>query len=109
LYETVASEQGLGADALFGDIEQRLMLVGTSYSRIDDWNFAGFLKEALQSDLLMVALEARGPFQAMDEFLASEAFDSPELATVIWEFPVRTLLAHSTTTRTSSVPSPTQP
>ena len=99
LYETLDSEQRTGADALFGEVQQNLMLVGTSYSRIDDWNFVGFLKEALQSDMLSIAVEAKGPFQAMDEFLASDALKDPGLTTVIWEFPVRTLLAQRTTWR----------
>ncbi len=99
LYETLDSQPRSGADALFGEVQHSLMLVGTSYSRIDDWNFVGFLKEALQSDLLSVAVEAKGPFHAMDEFLASDALNDPALTTVIWEFPVRTLLAQRTTSR----------
>jgi hypothetical protein len=81
------------ADSLFGEEAVSLALVGTSYTRIDDWNFVGFLKEALQRDLVSVALEARGPFQSMNEFLAGPAAKSGELQTVIWEFPLRTLLA----------------
>jgi len=99
LYETLDSEQSTAADALFGEVPQNLMLVGTSYSRIDDWNFVGFLKEALHSDILSIAVEAKGPFQAMDEFLASEELKDPGITTVIWEFPVRTLLAQRTTWR----------
>ena len=102
LYETVQRQESIGAADLFGEVEHNLMVVGTSYSQIDDWNFIGFLKQALQSDLLVIALEARGPYQAMDAFLASDAYASPELTTVIWEFPVRTLLAHRTTLRGSS-------
>ena len=83
-------------------VPQNLMLVGTSYSRIDDWNFVGFLKEALHSDILSIAVEAKGPFQAMDEFLASDALQDPALTTVVWEFPVRTLLAQRTTWRMKS-------
>lgn len=108
LYETVARQDSLSAADLFGEVEHSLMVVGTSYSQIDDWNFIGFLKQALQTDLLVIALEARGPFQAMDAFLASDAYDSPELNTVVWEFPVRTLLAHRTTLRGSSQQSVTQ-
>ena len=99
LYETVDSQRGNAAEALFGEVSQSLMLVGTSYSRIDDWNFVGFLKEALQSDLLSVSVEAKGPFHAMEEFVASDAFNDPVLTTVVWEFPLRTLLAQRTTVR----------
>ncbi|MBH3428090.1 alginate O-acetyltransferase [Pseudomonas alkylphenolica] len=92
LYETLKAEQS--TDALFADEQQSLLLVGTSYSKIDDWNFTGFLKEALNRDLLSVAVEARGPFEAMQQFLASDDLNNPQIDTVVWEFPLRTLLAH---------------
>lgn len=93
LYETTNDAQRVSEDALFGEQQQSLALVGTSYSKIDDWNFAGFLKEALQSDLISVAVEARGPFQAMDDFTASDLLGNPHIQTVIWEFPLRTVFA----------------
>ncbi|PMZ94270.1 hypothetical protein C1X75_19225 [Pseudomonas sp. FW305-17] len=92
LYETLKAAQG--SDELFAEQAQSLLLVGTSYSKIDDWNFVGFLKEALNRDLLSVAVEARGPFEAMNQFLASDQLHNPQIDTVIWEFPLRTLLAH---------------
>ena len=92
LYETLKAAQN--SEELFGEQAQSLLLVGTSYSKIDDWNFVGFLKEALNRDLLSVAVEARGPFEAMNQFLASDQLHNPQVDTVIWEFPLRTLLAH---------------
>ncbi|MFJ2986041.1 MULTISPECIES: alginate O-acetyltransferase [unclassified Pseudomonas] len=92
LYETLKAEQG--SDDLFAEEDQRLLLVGTSYSKIDDWNFVGFLKEALNRDLLSIAVEARGPFEAMNQFLASDQLANTQIDTVVWEFPLRTLLAH---------------
>ncbi|AVD82601.1 hypothetical protein C4Q28_10760 [Pseudomonas sp. SWI6] len=92
LYETLKAEQS--SDDLFAEQEQSLLLVGTSYSKIDDWNFVGFLKEALNRDLLSIAVEARGPFEAMNQFLASDQLANPQVETVVWEFPLRTLLAH---------------
>ncbi|QWA31626.1 alginate O-acetyltransferase [Pseudomonas sp. RC3H12] len=92
LYETLKAAQG--SDELFAEQAQSLLLVGTSYSKIDDWNFVGFLKEALNRDLLSVAVEARGPFEAMNQFLTSDQLHNPQIDTVIWEFPLRTLLAH---------------
>ncbi|PYC12572.1 alginate O-acetyltransferase [Pseudomonas mosselii] len=92
LYETLQAEQD--SDALFAEQTQSLLLVGTSYSKIDDWNFVGFLKEALNRDLLSIAVEARGPFEAMDQFLAGDQLQNPQIDTVVWEFPLRTLLAH---------------
>ncbi|WP_460415898.1 alginate O-acetyltransferase [Pseudomonas sp. microsymbiont 2] len=92
LYETLRAEQS--SDDLFAEQAQSLLLVGTSYSKIDDWNFVGFLKEALNRDLLSIAVEARGPFEAMGQFLASDQLHNPQITTVVWEFPLRTLLAH---------------
>ncbi|WP_167659486.1 alginate O-acetyltransferase [Pseudomonas sp. RIT623] len=103
LYETLKAAQN--SDDLFAEQRQSLLLVGTSYSKIDDWNFVGFLKEALNRDLLSIAVEARGPFEAMQQFLASEQSRNPQIDTVIWEFPLRTLLAH----RPGTLAGPTQP
>ncbi|MCY1275082.1 putative alginate O-acetylase AlgJ [compost metagenome] len=93
VFETVNREPAADDAQLFGEAGESIMLVGSSYTKIDAWNFPGFLKEALQSDLLTTAVEARGPFQAMDDFLAGQYLDDPGIKTVIWEFPVRTLLA----------------
>ncbi|MDF3932609.1 alginate O-acetyltransferase [Pseudomonas citronellolis] len=93
VYETLRQQQPVSDDNLFGEQDPSILLVGTSYSKIDDWNFVGFLKEALQTDLVSIAVEARGPFQAMDEFLAGKELQDQAIQTVIWEFPLRTLLA----------------
>lgn len=93
LYETTNPAQQVSEDNLFGEKAQHIALVGSSYSKIDDWNFVGFLKEALQNDLVTVAVEARGPFQAMDDFTRSDLLSNPDIQTVIWEFPLRTVLA----------------
>lgn len=92
LYETLKAEQN--TDDLFAEEDQSLLLVGTSYSKIDDWNFVGFLKEALNRDLISIAVEARGPFEAMNQFLSSDQLANTQIDTVVWEFPLRTLLAH---------------
>ncbi|MGP0170616.1 alginate O-acetyltransferase [Pseudomonas sp. NCHU5208] len=93
LHETLKGSPKDIGDSLFADEAVSLAVVGTSYTRIDDWNFTGFLKQALQRDLISVALEARGPFEAMNAFLASPAAASGDVHTVVWEFPLRTLLA----------------
>ncbi len=95
LFETLNPAQQLSADALFGDSSPPIALVGSSYTKIEDWNFSGFLKEALQSDVVSVAVEAHGPFQAMQDFTDSGLLNNDEIHTVVWEFPVRTLLAEA--------------
>lgn len=105
LFETLKASQTVSDSSLFGDEPQHIALVGTSYTKIDDWNFSGFMKEALSTDLFSVAVEARGPFEAMNEFLKSDQLTNASLDTVIWEFPLRTVLAH----RASSSSLPTLP
>lgn len=78
--------------SLFGDQDLSIALVGTSYTAIDDWNFPGFMREALQQDIVSVAVKEKGPFVAMDLFFEGEFIDDPSIETVIWEFPVRSLI-----------------
>ena len=98
VFETLKDNQQVSADSLFGEAEQPIMLVGSSYTKIDDWNFPGFLKESLQSDLQTTAVEARGPYYAMQQFLEGKHLQDPAITTVIWEFPLRTLLSEEPTT-----------
>lgn len=80
-----------GADALFADQSLPVALVGTSYSANDSWNFAGFLKESLHSDVLNAADEGRGPFVTMTHYLKSPEFKTTPPRLVIWEIPERYL------------------
>ncbi|MBO9476725.1 hypothetical protein J7382_04170 [Shimia sp. R11_0] len=74
---------------LFADVYVPVALVGTSFSARDAFHFEGFLKTALQADLLNHSKVGRGPFAPMRDFLeALPAMESkPEL--VIWEIPER--------------------
>lgn len=84
-FETsVLSEAGL-----FGDPVVDVALVGTSFSAKADWNFLGFLQEALRADVLNFATEGQGPFAPMQSFLASDTFLNMPPKLVIWEIPVR--------------------
>lgn len=98
IFETHKTHQEVSAASLFGEAEQPIMLVGSSYTKIDDWNFQGFLKESLQTDLQTTAVEARGPYYAMEQFLQGKQLQDPGITTVIWEFPLRTLLSEEPTT-----------
>jgi alginate O-acetyltransferase complex protein AlgJ len=89
-YETLARSS---TGDLFADPRVPAALVGTSYSAGELWNFPGFLKEALSVDLLNVAMEGRGPFIPMSEYLESETIREHEPQLVIWEIPER-YLAH---------------
>ena len=76
---------------LFGDQTFDITLVGTSYSADPRWHFEGFLKTALQTDILNVSDEGLGPFAVMENWLKSEAFKAHKPKLVVWEIPMRTL------------------
>lgn len=77
---------------LFGGSAPPVTLVGTSYSANPDWNFEGFLKEALQADVLNAAGAARGPLAVMDSYLDSGAWKESPPKLVVWEIPERYLV-----------------
>ncbi|NRB01105.1 MAG: hypothetical protein HRU32_15065 [Rhodobacteraceae bacterium] len=90
-FETTVATPG----ALFGDVVVPVALVGTSFSAKSDFHFEGFLKQALQADVLNVSIIGQGPFTPMDSFLAelSEISSPPSL--VVWEIPERFLTTRS--------------
>lgn len=80
-----------------------VVLVGTSYSklgRVDepDFNFEGFLKEALSLDVLNMAVPAGGPFTSMLYYLTSQEYVKHKPKFLIWEFqmPVSSSLESAT-------------
>lgn len=89
-YET-AAVMSQASDALFGERGQVVDLVGTSYSDIEQWNFRGFLQQSLGREVDSYSLKEKGPYAAMDEYLATAINESSAQA-VIWELPVRVLL-----------------
>lgn len=94
-YQTLNSSQNAGSvneASLFGNSEAPIVLVGSSYTKMDEWNFKGFVKEYLKTDILSVAIEEKGQFVAMDEFLGSDLLTDESIKTVVWEFPVRSLI-----------------
>ena len=67
-------------------------LAGTSYSANTLWSFESHLRNALQTDVLNVAEEGKGPFDPMSGYLKKledGELDYPQL--VIWEMPIRYL------------------
>jgi alginate O-acetyltransferase complex protein AlgJ len=83
----VEGTESAGA-GLFGDSNIEVALVGTSYSANPKFNFDGALKLELQTDVLNLALEGKGPITPMREFLKA----LPEnLKLVVWEIPERFL------------------
>lgn len=95
-YKTTAAVAVAGAGAMNGLLDDApaplAVLVGTSYSANADWNFAGFLKEALKSDVLNAAEEGQGPFAVMDKYLEGKAWQDNPPRLLVWEIPERYLL-----------------
>ena len=61
-------------------------LVGTSFSASPAYHFAGFLQQALQTDVLNTAI-AGGNFDgAMTQYLPSETFQLAPPKLIVWEF-----------------------
>lgn len=77
------------ASDLFGDQEIGIALVGTSFSARSEFNFAGYLQEAIGLDLVNLAVEGRGPFAPMQEALENGAITQIAPRFVIWEIPER--------------------
>lgn len=78
-----------GNAGLFGEETVPVVLVGTSYSAIDKWNFEGALKSALQADVLNLADEGQGPLEPMAKFLKETDLEKSGIKLVIWEIPER--------------------
>lgn len=77
--------------ALFGDTGNPVALVGTSYSADDRWNFPGWLRLEMGTELDNIADKGKGPFAPMERFLKLVDEDKTGAKLVIWEMPVRAL------------------
>ncbi|HEX7003366.1 MAG TPA: hypothetical protein VF168_04185 [Trueperaceae bacterium] len=88
-FETSAA--GAPDTDLFAQVEIPVVLVGTSYSQDERWNFAGWLRQALGSDVLVAAQRGEGPFEPMVEYLGGDAFRNAPPQVVVWEVPERYL------------------
>lgn len=88
-YETRPLSQ---SSDLFGDAAPPVTLIGTSYSANPKWNFEGFLKQALSSDVLNLADEGKGPFTVMQSYMDKpDQFVNNPPKLIVWEIPVRYL------------------
>jgi alginate O-acetyltransferase complex protein AlgJ len=74
---------------LLGDVSIPAALVGTSYSEDRRWGFVASLQRHLGADVLNAATQGKGPFVAMDTYLADKAWTDAPPRLVIWEIPER--------------------
>lgn len=82
-----------GGDDLLADVPAiTRLLIGTSYSANEAWNFAGAIKQATGADWVNYAEQGKGPFQPMRTWLADNPLAKTEIRQVVWEIPVRYLV-----------------
>jgi len=86
-FETNVTSSG----GLFGASDIPVALIGTSYSAKAEFHFEGFLKQALQADVLNLSRVGQGPFKPMDAFLEERSNLSSLPSIVVWEIPERFL------------------
>ena len=81
---------------LFGELTTPVVLVGTSYSAGNLWDFPGALEAALGVDILDSSTEGEGPFIPMRDFL-TEIGNRTDInfKVVLWEIPERYVTAFS--------------
>ena len=99
-YATSAPEEGLNTSndmglGLFDTPSIPVVLVGTSFSARTDFHFDGFLRSHLGVDVLTHAMEGRGPFLPMTDFLNGSGLSEAQPTIVLWEIPERYLLPRS--------------
>lgn len=79
------------SSSLFSAREVNTVLVGTSYSADERWNFPGFLKQALGRDLVNYSARGLGPYRPMyDLLMDADALSGVDL--IVWEIPERYLM-----------------
>ena len=82
-----------GGDDLLADVPAiTRLLIGTSYSANEAWNFAGAIKQATGADWVNYAEQGKGPFQPMRTWLADNPLANTQIRQVLWEIPVRYLV-----------------
>ncbi len=74
---------------LFDTPRVPVALVGTSYSAGEAWGFEGFLRGALEADVVALAREGRGPLEPMLEALEGQSLTEFGVSILLWEIPLR--------------------
>jgi alginate biosynthesis protein AlgX len=72
--------------SLLGDDSNPVVMVGSSFSADAKYNFEGFLKEALSSDVMNVAVSGGGYNASLEAYLLSKEYANEKPKFLIWEF-----------------------
>ncbi len=90
IFNTVRTDMAQEAGALFGEMENpEIVLLGTSNSTPEPSfaNFHGFLREALEADVINMSVSGGGLDTAMISYLNSGYFKGKPAKIAIWEVP----------------------
>lgn len=87
VYQTTKQSESSPA-ALFGDVVEEVVLIGTSFSAISHMNFPGFLSEAMEVEVHDYSVSGGNVYGAMYDYLRSENFHKSPPKILIWEFPI---------------------
>jgi alginate O-acetyltransferase complex protein AlgJ len=101
---TQEAESGGEKDALFGDNNVAVVLLGTSYSRRA--NFHGFLQQALGTRVLDAAKDGAGFTQSAATYFANEAFRDAPPKVIVWEIPERVLVPQGDDAKPATILAP---
>ena len=71
---------------LLGDDEYPIVMVGSSYSAETKYNFEGFLKEALGSNVLNLAISGGGYNASLEGYFLGKDYATSKPKFLIWEF-----------------------
>lgn len=92
-------------DDLFGDeAVPEVVLVGTSFSATPTYNFLGFLRKALNTDIYQAAMAGGGFEGALSQYLVSDLYQKNPPKLIVWEFPYQQLQRTNTTVMRRVIP-----
>lgn len=98
---TLQAGEDIGADALFGDIgggSDPSVLVGSSFSAEQEFNFDGFLSEYTGLTIANHAISGGLLYNSIISYTSSKAFESEKPPFLIWEAPAIYNLNENTST-----------
>jgi alginate biosynthesis protein AlgX len=90
--ETIAADSGAAGDAadLFGDSDAgtQIVLTGTSFSDVEEFNFAGMISQNTGLNVTNFAVSGGNQFVSILSYMTSPEFEEQRPRVLIWENPV---------------------
>ena len=93
-YKTVEVVDPNAAVDIFGNAgADTISLVGTSFSEVPQFNFAGFISQYTGLNVRNLAISGGNQFASISSYLTSKSFDEDQPKYLIWENPIYNNLA----------------